>query len=129
MQVHLEVAHNNIHYLVGGRHEFSMSTLEWTSYDPLFFLHHSNVDRIFAVWQELQRRRGKTYDHADCSVELFRKELEPFNRDSNPIALTKTFSQAKDLFRFAFRLGSSEYLCGVILFELALLVFCFFNGF
>ena len=102
-QVQFEVAHNHIHNLVGGRHLYSMSTLEYTSYDPIFFLHHSNVDRLLVIWQELQKKRGKPYDHADCSVELFRKNLEPFDRDSNPIDLTKTYSHAKDLLRWAMR--------------------------
>nr|WCA44164.1 hemocyanin [Crepidula fornicata] len=99
-EAQFEVAHNHIHYLVGGRHHYSMSTLEYTSFDPLFFLHHSNVDRIFAIWQELQKKRGKPYDHADCSVELFNKDLLPFARDSNPIQLTRTFSKPKDLFSY-----------------------------
>nr|DAZ89886.1 TPA_exp: hemocyanin 1 [Littorina saxatilis] len=97
-EVQFEVAHNHIHYLVGGRHRYSMSTLEYSAYDPIFFLHHSNVDRIFAIWQQLQKKRGKPYDHADCSVELFNQNLHPFDRDTNPIQLTRTFSQAKDLF-------------------------------
>ena len=88
-----------MHYLVGGRHLYSMSTLEYTSYDPIFFLHHANVDRIFAIWQELQKKRGKSYDHSDCNVELFNKPLEPFFRDVNTVELTKTFNKPKDLFR------------------------------
>lgn len=99
-EVQFEVAHNNIHYLVGGRHEYSMSTLEWTSYDPIFFLHHSNVDRIWAIWQALQKKRNKAYNHADCSVELFRQKLQPFDDDTNPVALTRTYSTANQLFRY-----------------------------
>ncbi|KAK7090872.1 hypothetical protein V1264_010615 [Littorina saxatilis] len=99
-ETQFEVAHNHIHYLVGGRHTYSMSTLEYSAYDPIFFLHHSNVDRIFAIWQELQKKRGKPYDHSDCNVELFNKDLLPFNKDSNPIELTRTFSKGKDLFSY-----------------------------
>jgi tyrosinase len=60
LQVQFEIAHNTIHYLVGGRHKYSLSTLEYSAFDPLFFLHHSNVDRIFAIWQELQKKRGNS---------------------------------------------------------------------
>ena len=28
------------------------------AYDPVFYLHHSNVDRQYAFWQELQKLRG-----------------------------------------------------------------------
>jgi hypothetical protein len=59
-EAQFEVAHNTIHYLVGGRHTYSLSHLEYTSYDPIFFLHHSNVDRIYAVYDALQKDRGYT---------------------------------------------------------------------
>ena len=30
------------------------------AYDPVFYLHHSNVDRQYAYWQDLQRLRKKS---------------------------------------------------------------------
>lgn len=57
-EVQFEIAHNTIHYLVGGKNKYSLSHLEYTSYDPIFFLHHSNVDRIYAVYETLQKERG-----------------------------------------------------------------------
>lgn len=39
--------HNNVHVWVGGDMQLSSSPN-----DPTFFLHHSNVDRIWAAWQE-----------------------------------------------------------------------------
>ncbi len=39
--------HNNIHVWVGG--DMSLSS---SPNDPVFFLHHCNVDRIWAAWQE-----------------------------------------------------------------------------
>ena len=50
-EVQFEVIHNAIHSWVGGTSPYGMSTLEFTSYDPLFFIHHSTVDRQFAIWQ------------------------------------------------------------------------------
>ncbi|KAI0022884.1 Di-copper centre-containing protein [Xylariomycetidae sp. FL0641] len=41
-----EAAHNVIHNLVGG----SFPSLDTTSFDTLFFLHHCNVDRLAALW-------------------------------------------------------------------------------
>ena len=69
-EVQFEVVHNAIHYLVGGPQKYSMSSLEYTSYDPIFFVHHSFVDKVWAVWQELQKRRGLSYDRADCAVNF-----------------------------------------------------------
>ena len=50
-EVQFEVIHNAIHSWIGGPSRYGMSTLEFTSYDPFFFIHHSNVDRQFAIWQ------------------------------------------------------------------------------
>ena len=39
-------AHRQVHHWVGGAHAYW-----WAPDDPTFILHHSNVDRIFALWQ------------------------------------------------------------------------------
>ncbi|KAI6142105.1 common central domain of tyrosinase-domain-containing protein [Pisolithus tinctorius] len=45
----LEVIHGRIHGAVGGNGH--MSSPDYAAFDPFFFLHHSNVDRIFALWE------------------------------------------------------------------------------
>ena len=66
LQVQFEIAHNAIHAWTGGSKVHGMGHLHFTAYDPLFVLHHSNVDRIFAVWQELQRARWVA--RAECEL-------------------------------------------------------------
>ncbi|KAI4228600.1 MAG: hypothetical protein L6R40_008111 [Gallowayella cf. fulva] len=45
----IENMHNAIHMLVGnGGH---MSNIPYSSFDPIFWLHHANTDRLFALWQ------------------------------------------------------------------------------
>jgi hypothetical protein len=39
--------HNGIHGWVGGH----MSDLTGSPFDPLFYLHHCNIDRLWAMWQ------------------------------------------------------------------------------
>jgi tyrosinase len=39
--------HDNIHVWVGG----TMSDPNWAAYDPLFWAHHSMVDRLWRIWQ------------------------------------------------------------------------------
>lgn len=39
--------HNGIHTWFGGH----MSTLEASPFDPFFYLHHCNIDRLWAMWQ------------------------------------------------------------------------------
>ncbi len=40
------LGHNLIHMIVGG----AMSSAENATEDPLFFLHHANVDRVWSTW-------------------------------------------------------------------------------
>jgi tyrosinase len=47
----LESVHDTIHNTVGS--DGHMSMLAYSSFDPIFWLHHANVDRMFAMWQAL----------------------------------------------------------------------------
>lgn len=47
----LEDLHNEIHDKTGGGGH--MSALEVSAFDPVFWLHHCNVDRLWAIWQAL----------------------------------------------------------------------------
>lgn len=44
----LEGLHNNVHAWVGG----TMSDIDTSPADPLFWLHHANIDRIYTLWQK-----------------------------------------------------------------------------
>ncbi|RKF58319.1 Tyrosinase [Golovinomyces cichoracearum] len=48
----LEEIHNNVHSSIGGRYGH-MSYLSFSAFDPIFWLHHANIDRLFALWQVL----------------------------------------------------------------------------
>ena len=48
----LESIHNNIHNDVGGPNGH-MTILWYAAFDPAFWLHHANVDRLFALWQAI----------------------------------------------------------------------------
>lgn len=47
----IEGLHDTLHNVLGtgGHMEFIM----YSSFDPIFFLHHTNVDRLVAIWQAL----------------------------------------------------------------------------
>ncbi|KJZ75346.1 hypothetical protein HIM_05272 [Hirsutella minnesotensis 3608] len=45
----IEQAHNLVHN--SGACGQTFSDLKYASYDPLFWLHHTNVDRLYALWQ------------------------------------------------------------------------------
>ena len=46
-QTRLENIHNGVHDWVGG----TMSDLLTAPADPIFWMHHANIDRLWAVWQ------------------------------------------------------------------------------
>lgn len=60
------VWHNAIHGYVGG----DMGDPATAAYDPIFYPHHCNIDRIFSIWQR---------DHEQNYPDYFlRTVLEPF---------------------------------------------------
>jgi tyrosinase len=52
--------HDNIHVWVGGENG-QMSDPSWAAFDPLFWSHHSMVDRLWRIWQH--RNPGAVPDH------------------------------------------------------------------
>lgn len=47
-----ESPHNNVHNSVGCNNG-TMYDLNWSAFDPAFMLHHTNVDRLIALWQAI----------------------------------------------------------------------------
>lgn len=61
--------HNGIHRWVGG----TMGEVTVSFHDPLFHIHHSQVDRMFTLWQKLQK-----CDDGHGSAECYRPgETDP----------------------------------------------------
>ncbi|KAI8159016.1 hypothetical protein K4K49_005078 [Colletotrichum sp. SAR 10_70] len=48
----IEDVHNAVHNYTGGRGGH-MANPEISSFDPIFWLHHANIDRLFAIWQAI----------------------------------------------------------------------------
>ncbi len=46
-QTHLENKHGDVHMWVGGH----MSDIPFAAYDPIFWAHHSMIDRVWRLWQ------------------------------------------------------------------------------
>ena len=74
----INVPHNAVHGAVG----CDMGIASYAAYDPIFWLHHSYVDHLFAFWQELQKERSKAqFDPRD--VGELERDLSPFNWNNN----------------------------------------------
>lgn len=67
-QVALNGVHGGVHVRVGG----NMSSVSEAGFDPIFYLHHANVDRLWARWQASNSEPLST-DEASL-------ELTPFER-------------------------------------------------
>nr|AEO51766.1 hemocyanin beta-subunit [Helix lucorum] len=99
-EIQLEVTHNAIHSWLGGHAKYSMASLDYAAFDPVFFLHHTNTDRLWAIWQELQRYRGLPYNEADCAINQMRKPLKPFGDSDNKDNVTRKYSRPVDTFDY-----------------------------
>ncbi|KAB2569108.1 Polyphenol oxidase 4 [Lasiodiplodia theobromae] len=72
----LENLHDFYHGVIGG--EGHMSVPELAAFDPVFWLHHCNVDRILAVWQATHDEYVSATGQLNASTPLY-----PF-RKPNP---------------------------------------------
>jgi tyrosinase len=43
----IEDVHNSVHGWTGG----TMGLIPWAAYDPIFWAHHANIDRLWRIWQ------------------------------------------------------------------------------
>jgi tyrosinase len=82
----LESLHDNIHVLTGGH----MGIVPQAAYDPVFWLHHANVDRIFAIYQAAYPQKwivesaevGSNMWYTSGTLKDSTSGLEPFHRTS-----------------------------------------------
>ncbi|EUC55888.1 tyrosinase tyrosinase: common central domain protein [Rhizoctonia solani AG-3 Rhs1AP] len=49
----LEQSHNTVHLVVGGVGHMVCITITQRAFDPIFFLHHCNIDRLLAFWEHI----------------------------------------------------------------------------
>lgn len=92
----LEGIHNTIHTTSGGPPSTSVKSgghmyyLATAAFDPVFWLHHTNVDRLFAMWQTInpnsygasQTAPHNTWTIAKGSTQDADSPLTPFYKDS-----------------------------------------------
>ncbi|HWW61461.1 MAG TPA: tyrosinase family protein [Thermoanaerobaculia bacterium] len=48
--------HGNVHVLTGNSQ--NMGSVPWAAYDPIFYLHHCNIDRLWASWNADPNRKN-----------------------------------------------------------------------
>jgi tyrosinase len=104
----LESVHDQIHGLVGsGGH---MSYIDVAAMDPIFYLHHTNVDRAFAIWQALYpdsfvvptASKYGTYTTSPGDIEDSQTRLTPFHTDSTGDFWTSDSSRSTGAFGYTY---------------------------
>jgi tyrosinase len=63
----LEDIHNGVHGWVGG----TMGQIPWAAYDPVFWGHHSMIDRIWRLWQLRHGTAGPPQSIWDVALPPF----------------------------------------------------------
>ncbi|KAK1835532.1 hypothetical protein QBC39DRAFT_146365 [Podospora conica] len=94
----LESLHDSVHTLAGGGglgapniQGGHMAFIPYSAFDPIFFLHHTMVDRIFAIWQTLYpqswvtpvRAQMSSYTTSRGQIQDSTTALTPFLASSN----------------------------------------------
>ncbi|KAI1478180.1 tyrosinase [Daldinia eschscholtzii] len=106
--VNLEFIHNNVHYWIGGDGGH-MSQIPVATFDPTFWLHHCNIDRLFALWQALNPDKWfevdiqRWFDQkiiGGGDIVTNKTPLRPFHRDEKGTPWTA--DDARDWFKLGY---------------------------
>jgi tyrosinase len=104
----LESVHDNIHSSFGPNAH--MIYLTYSSFDPIFYFHHCNVDRLLAMWQRLYpntyvepfRQSGGTFTIAPGSTQDAGSNLTPFHRDAQGTFWTSNSARQVGAFGYTY---------------------------
>ncbi|KZT27179.1 Di-copper centre-containing protein [Neolentinus lepideus HHB14362 ss-1] len=95
----LEGVHDSVHLILGGNGH--MADPDYAGFDPIFFLHHSNVDRLLALWEYCYREywmndgyttKGTSYPWTQARGTYF----EVYNEQLLPDSAMAPFRNGED---------------------------------
>lgn len=76
--------HGPVHVMIGNA-DRGMGTIAWAARDPIFWLHHANIDRIWASWNAAGRRNptdaaflDRTFSFADENGQAVTSRVRDF---------------------------------------------------
>jgi tyrosinase len=98
--------HNNVHNCVAG---FMVDML--SPVDPLFFLHHGNIDRLWDVWTRKQQKLNLPYLPTGADLQAWTSEPFLFFHDEKGQEVHQITAGDYDdisLFNYAYEKGSGE---------------------
>lgn len=102
--------HDNVHGAMGGGGVAFMVSF-YSPVDPIFFLHHANLDRLWTVWSRRQTALGRPILPQGADLTAWSDERFWFfnNAQGQPVSQTKAGDYATtDLFEYDYSPGSGE---------------------
>ena len=104
--VSLETPHGTCHITTGGIGG-SMSNIHTAAFDPIFWLHHCNIDRFFYLWMEKNTNNFTKYLSSDEILqETLELKLAPFFPNQNNLINTDNFIK----YKFGWENNSNTYI-------------------
>jgi tyrosinase len=103
--------HDNVHGAMGGRRSAAFMVNFLSPVDPIFFLHHGNLDRLWDVWTRRQTalRRPTLPEGADLTTWSDEQFLFFSNEKGQPVSKTKAGDyKAMTVFDYDYTPGSGE---------------------
>ena len=105
----IENPHGAVHNYVGGD-TGHMTYLDYSAFDPIFWLHHANVDRFISIWQALnpdsftinQTDSSGTYSITANTVETEQTPLGPFHSNAAGSVWTSTTARSTRTFGYTY---------------------------
>lgn len=87
-----------------------MGVVDYAAFDPIFFLHHTAVDRAFAIWQALNPNsfvtpltsEFGTYTTSPKQIEDTNTGLTPFHSNSRGTLWTSITARSTDAFGYTY---------------------------
>ncbi|EGP85593.1 uncharacterized protein MYCGRDRAFT_94308 [Zymoseptoria tritici IPO323] len=97
----LEDLHNTYHGLLGGQGH--MGRVPVAAFDPIFWLHHANVDRLLSIWQAIHKDLENSFLPAGDEAGLGEDaKLWPFRKTpSNTDMWTSKLSKETETFGYS----------------------------
>lgn len=110
----VESIHNEIHSFIGGGGNGGgwMTYVDYSSFDPIFFIHHTSVDRLVAMYQAIYPGRVVTPQRASgtfarrvtssSQVDDINTPLAPFRKPSGSYYTSRDVSSARSIYSFGY---------------------------
>jgi hypothetical protein len=99
----MEVVHNHIHVKIGGLFG-TMTNVLAAPFDPIFWLHHCFIEKLFYTWQVKITNNTPDYDNNMVLPETLDETLPPFfNRDTSEYGWrnnTNNFTTVREWFDY-----------------------------